>query len=710
MNSAFSSVVTLWPWTTLDLLNHLWQSTVVGLGVFAILRFVRGLTARTRRLLGWMALVKFALPTGFLVNVVARLSSTSQEWAPVMLARPIILPAFVARTPTATMPGSFAVGAIALIGWAAVFAGLLASWLVRGQRLRRKILAEVEPLPASVELLLARAAKRVGLAEIPRCLSVASTYAPGVLGLLSPIVILPRGLEATLKPAELEAVLVHELVHLRRRDNLWSAVQAFFVRGFWFHPLVWWLNRELNLETEQSCDERVLELTGDPDTYAGGIVKAVRHALGVAQPGLLGATTPPVLARVKNILTHGTRPDRPFIRRAAVSSGVLLLAFSGYAGSFAAQALTFPSSITPAAVPTPLAAAPEPKPVADPAARKKRSDNDTLSVDFPNEDVRRIIRNIADLFEIEVALPVELRGKTTVKLNDVTWQQIFHEMLTPIGYTFVEEGKVVRIVRLARASATSAPLLIDSSGESTATRSDVAEAQAALPMLTKPEAVQAPRPTAAKITPPEMIGAIAQADSARQAEPAVASRTAVESAGPTEISQQRSIAEQLVAQQNPTPRVVINAEPKVPAQEISPNIRVAPLPSTKALGPASPAAFQEAPIQVSQASTTRRIEGFGDVEIFDVSQLDQAPVPTFQPPPQYPFAMRKAGIGGSVLVDFVVDTEGNVQKAYAVRSSQREFEGPAVGAISKWKFRAGQKGGKNVFTHMQVPILFSLQN
>ncbi len=70
--------------------------------------------------------------------------------------------------------------------------------------------------------------------------------------------------------------------------------------------------------------------------------------------------------------------------------------------------------------------------------------------------------------------------------------------------------------------------------------------------------------------------------------------------------------------------------------------------------------------------------------------------------------MKRNGIAGEVLVEFIVDANGTVRDAHAVRSSQREFEASAVRAVSKWTFRPGQKGGRNVATRMQVPIVFSL--
>jgi protein TonB len=100
--------------------------------------------------------------------------------------------------------------------------------------------------------------------------------------------------------------------------------------------------------------------------------------------------------------------------------------------------------------------------------------------------------------------------------------------------------------------------------------------------------------------------------------------------------------------------------------------------------------------------------GKGLGEIFDISKLDQAPQARFQPKPAYPFEMRRQGITGEVVVEFVVDSNGDVRDPYAKRSSQREFETAAVQAVQKWKFKPGKKGGKNVNTRMLVPIEFSI--
>ena len=71
---------------------------------------------------------------------------------------------------------------------------------------------------------------------------------------------------------------------------------------------------------------------------------------------------------------------------------------------------------------------------------------DTLSVDFPDEEIRTILRNVADLFELNLVIPDTLQGRTSIKLRDVTWRQIFQVVLSPVGYTFVEDGNIIKVV------------------------------------------------------------------------------------------------------------------------------------------------------------------------------------------------------------------------------------------------------------------------
>lgn len=76
--------------------------------------------------------------------------------------------------------------------------------------------------------------------------------------------------------------------------------------------------------------------------------------------------------------------------------------------------------------------------------------------------------------------------------------------------------------------------------------------------------------------------------------------------------------------------------------------------------------------------------------------------------PVYPMALRITETTGDVVVDFVVDTAGRVQKAHAIKASNPRFAERAVAAVQQWRFHPGRKNGHNVYTHMQVPVYFRL--
>jgi type IV pilus assembly protein PilQ len=142
-----------------------------------------------------------------------------------------------------------------------------------------------------------------------------------------------------------------------------------------------------------------------------------------------------------------------------ISLFVLLLAQLPGSRTLAQQPAAAPAVEVAAAAPTAAdpataaladkpAAAPSGKAIAEAAASKSKdaAGRDTLSVDFPDEDIRNILRNVSDLFELNIIMPDTLQGKTTIKLRDVTWRQIFESVLQPVGYTYKEEGNIIKII------------------------------------------------------------------------------------------------------------------------------------------------------------------------------------------------------------------------------------------------------------------------
>ena len=88
--------------------------------------------------------------------------------------------------------------------------------------------------------------------------------------------------------------------------------------------------------------------------------------------------------------------------------------------------------------------------------------------------------------------------------------------------------------------------------------------------------------------------------------------------------------------------------------------------------------------------------GKGIGNLFNIGDLDQQPVARVRQAPTYPYDMRRAGINGSVVVEFIISTDGDVIQTQVIRSSHREFEMPALQAVQKWKFKPGRRRGQVV--------------
>ena len=98
------------------------------------------------------------------------------------------------------------------------------------------------------------------------------------------------------------------------------------------------------------------------------------------------------------------------------------------------------------------------------------------------------------------------------------------------------------------------------------------------------------------------------------------------------------------------------------------------------------------------------------VRIFELKELDQLPVPIVTVAPDYPDDMRKFEISGQVMLDFIVDANGDVRDAHPFSSTQYRFEDNAVKAVSQWKFKPGKWHGRSVTTHVRMPIKFTLSD
>jgi bla regulator protein BlaR1 len=126
---------------------------------------------------------------------------------------------------------------------------------------------------------------------------------PGVFGIRSPVLLLPEGIAERLTQPQLQAVLAHELCHVRRRDNLTAAIHMAVETIFWFHPLVRWIGARLVEERERACDDEALRVAGEPEVYAEGILAVCKCYLESPLVCLSGITGSDLKKRIEEIIS-----------------------------------------------------------------------------------------------------------------------------------------------------------------------------------------------------------------------------------------------------------------------------------------------------------------------------------------------------------------------------------------------------------------------
>ncbi|MGA2574710.1 MAG: M56 and DUF3738 domain-containing protein [Bryobacteraceae bacterium] len=303
------------------LANHLWQSSVFA-GIAGLLALaLRKNHARTRHWLWLTASVKFLIPFSLLADMGSRLGWLSGWLTASRVTRPALSVAVeqISRpfppslAPTALAPAALAQHGSLLPGllmaiWACGFLVVAVSWWRRWHRIRSAV----------------RAGSPLALAAGVPVVSSPAMLEPGVFGIFRPVLLLPDGIADRLAAAHLEAILAHELCHVRRRDNLAAALHMAVEATFWFHPLVWWIGARLVEERERACDEDVLRLGSLPEVYAESILKTCQFYLESPLVCMSGISGSDLKERVVRIMTHGVVKKLSFGRK-------MLLAAAGMA-------------------------------------------------------------------------------------------------------------------------------------------------------------------------------------------------------------------------------------------------------------------------------------------------------------------------------------------------------------------------------------------
>jgi bla regulator protein blaR1 len=306
------------------MVNHLWQSTLVAGAAWGFALLLSRNRAAVRYGLWFAASVKFLVPFGALATLgglvprAAVAPIAKAEWVAVaaQIGAPVTGAAPVARVREKRR--NYFLFFAAFATWACGFCGVVAVWIVRWRRVVRTL----------------RLARRLdGFAIGVPVMTAAGVLEPGVCGIFRPVLLLPEGIFQALDPAQLSAVLAHEMCHVRRRDNMTASIHMAVQAIFWFHPLLWWIGARLIEERERACDEDVVRMGNPARVYAEGILSVCKLYLESPMACVAGVTGANLKRRIERIVGGSRAASLGFAKKMVLgTAGIVVVATPVFVG------------------------------------------------------------------------------------------------------------------------------------------------------------------------------------------------------------------------------------------------------------------------------------------------------------------------------------------------------------------------------------------
>ena len=324
-------------WTAIapSLGNHLWQSTLFASAIALLTLALRNNRAQVRYWLWLAALLKFLIPFSLLIGLGSHLASPRAAAAPItrlyfameQVGQPFTqqaVPPVPNATPSAILQSLIHLLPALLVVWLCGFVVVLFVWCVRWRRISEAV-REAEPLRQGREVEVLRSLENApGMPKHVEIRSSCGSLEPGVFGIARPILLWPHGITGRLEDEHLKSILAHELLHIRRRDNLAAAIHMLVEAVFWFHPLVWWMGTRLVEERERACDEQVLESGGDRQVYAESILKICEFCVGSPLTCVSGVTGAELKTRITRIMSGQVARKLDFRRKLLLGAALIL--------------------------------------------------------------------------------------------------------------------------------------------------------------------------------------------------------------------------------------------------------------------------------------------------------------------------------------------------------------------------------------------------
>jgi len=234
---------------------------------------------------------------------------------------------------------AWATGVIGLGGW------LTVNWLLLARRIRRMTGSPAPELAGQ----FTEVKRRIGVRRPVRLLITSESLGPAALGWWRGTVLVPDSVIERSTPTELDAIFAHELVHLRRFDPLVGTLQLAVQCVWWWHPAIWWANRQVRIERERSCDEAVLaQVDVRPTDYAKLLVELLRSRRAPV-PAVFWSgmrSTSATTARVRHVLETKTFRRRSPLAAWLIAALALAIVLPGAGSRFITAAPPKPAQQT----------------------------------------------------------------------------------------------------------------------------------------------------------------------------------------------------------------------------------------------------------------------------------------------------------------------------------------------------------------------------
>src|SRR5207248_3379019 len=181
---------------------------------------------------------------------------------------PAVALRLAARVRTALEPALPKIVALWVVGVIAFSLRLASGWMAA----RRLAVMGTHPTPPACEMALERLAARLRVTRPVRVVASVLVQVPAVIGWLRPVILVPASALTGLTPLQLDALLAHELAHVRRHDYVVRVLQSVIETLLFYHPAVWWVSRRVGEEREHCCDDLAVAVCGDAHRYAQALV------------------------------------------------------------------------------------------------------------------------------------------------------------------------------------------------------------------------------------------------------------------------------------------------------------------------------------------------------------------------------------------------------------------------------------------------------